>query len=137
MNKAIAARVAKAAGEKRKVKKPRRGRNGANMTPIIEIMNDVDTYLDFPKPFPSGPKQIWHNHNDFYVMKIKDYANTKKNGLKCETCNEKFTELKTCLKRGKSKRCYMISRPVVCPMTFMHRERYLYPKYADKAKHNS
>ena len=58
VNKAIAARVAKAAGEKRKVKKPRRGRNGAKMTPIIDIMNDVDTDLDFPKPFPSGPKQI-------------------------------------------------------------------------------
>ena len=135
VNKAIAARVAKAAGEQRKVKKPRRGRNRASMTPIIDIMNDVDTDLDFSKPFPSGPKQIWHNHNDVYVVKIKDYAKTKKNGLKCETCNEKFTELKTCLKRGKSKRCYDIKASSVShDICIMHQEQYLCPKYADKAK---
>ena len=119
----------------KKEKLKNQGRNGANMTPIIDIMNDVDTDLDFPRPFPSGPKQIWHNHNDFHVVKIKDFANTKKNGLKYETCNEKFTELKICLKRGKSKCCYDVKASSVShDICIMHREQYLYPKCADKSK---
>ena len=78
-------------GEKSGKKKPRRGANNVEMTPITRVVRWDDPILDVPKP--KNFTEPWHNDSPFFVHLISD--KWCKNASECASCGAYFKANKT------------------------------------------
>ena len=76
LNQAISARINRKAGEKPKVKKVRRSKNGVESMPIVTDVDADDNDVDFAKPVLQ--KEVWHNENPLSIVFVAVYKDKEK-----------------------------------------------------------
>lgn len=91
--------------------KPRRGKNNAQQSPIIEVVDKMA--VDTPKP--SRFTEYYHNDEPFEIVFIKDFKKAKQ----CESCGNAIPKR-------------FLTRPF--DIIFLHKERYQYPVKDDQGK---